>query len=733
MTTEGTASVDVSKDRPGVHAKVEVRQPGEGEPEPTTVLVVPDVSGMDVLAAALAYAKAGWYVGPCKGKHPGSVLGKGWQTKTSRDPRTIIGWYAGAPEGLGVFLHVGRSGAVAFDRDEMTEAAGEVIAACILADAPRYTSRRDDLAHTTCVVLSPHGAIPSNRSPWKGLDVRGANGVIVAPPSPHPEPDGLYRWRTTGPVPPCPPMLAAKLTPAAEAEATATDAEVRAFLVSLPEVAPHPDGRTEAMLERYQREARAGSRHQALVAVAPWFVRAGLAGVASRGDLDRLAYHHQAALRNHLHPHGAREPGDEVAGVLAWALAQAQAEPEMPMSDDAYVAALQAANPPAAASAALGEALGPTGAPDGANGAAGGATEAPAGSSWGEMDPADWSTVVAEVAAGAYVAPEPSIGRVPGGAGLLYPGKVHDVHGVGGGGKSFVAALVAAEVLADGENVVWIDLEDSPATLVDRLVHAAGLEAEALSGLRYVRPVEPSQWGLGVLCDLVQRVGPALVVLDSTGEGLAIDGVKPNDDDEVARWMRRVARTVADVAPGDGEPGPAVLLLDHVPKADEAALLPIGSQRKQAALTGVTYSLQVGAPFSRHEAGWAVLIAGKDRQGFYKRGQVVARLDVAPGRADGPVARLSPPPAFTARAVAFKRTKAKAVVEFLATSPGTNGNGIGSHVGGNAQALGNLLTELTAALVLRREDGPNRSYFHYLTDDWGERLEAWDESLEVDR
>ncbi len=147
----------------------------------------------------------------------------------------------------------------------------------------------------------------------------------------------------------------------------------------------------------------------------------------------------------------------------------------------------------------------------------------------------------------------------------------------------------------------------------------------------------------------------------------------------------------------------------------------------------MTYSLQVGQPFSRHEAGWAVLIAGKDRQGHYKRGQVVARLDVDPGRVDGPVARLSPPPATSERVVSRKRATATAVVEFLRTSPGTSTNGISTYVGGNAKWLGQVLTELTAALVLRREDGPNRAFFHYLTDDWDVRLSAWDESLEVDR
>src|SRR5690348_3043949 len=82
-------------------------------------LTVPDVTGMDTLTAALAYAKAGWYVGPVKRgtKDPGSVLGKDWQHKTSRDPKVIIAGMALA--GHGVFLHAGRSGAVIIDVDNI--------------------------------------------------------------------------------------------------------------------------------------------------------------------------------------------------------------------------------------------------------------------------------------------------------------------------------------------------------------------------------------------------------------------------------------------------------------------------------------------------------------------------------------------------------------------------------------------------------------------------------------
>src|SRR4051794_34077169 len=83
-----------------------------------TDLAIPVITGsMSTLKAALAYADHGWYVGPVKRgtKDPGTILGKDWPHKTSRDPQVIAGWFAGTDHGI--FLHCGRSGAWTADVD----------------------------------------------------------------------------------------------------------------------------------------------------------------------------------------------------------------------------------------------------------------------------------------------------------------------------------------------------------------------------------------------------------------------------------------------------------------------------------------------------------------------------------------------------------------------------------------------------------------------------------------
>lgn len=122
-------------------------------------------------------------------------------------------------------------------------------------------------------------------------------------------------------------------------------------------------------------------------------------------------------------------------------------------------------------------------------------------------------------------------------------------------------------------------------------------------------------------------VGASLVVIDSTGESLSIEGANPNADEDIAAWFRAVPKRIAKL-------GPAVLVLDHMPKSSDSDLWPIGSQRKRAAIDGAQYLQEVLVPFSREKAGAARLVCAKDRHGTYARAQRVAELHVTPnGRA----------------------------------------------------------------------------------------------------
>jgi hypothetical protein len=163
-----------------------------------TDLYVPGITpDMDTLAAALAYAKAGWYVLPVKRgtKKPGSVVGDHWQDKSSRDPKQIAAWFAGTD--YGIALHVGRSGAIVFDVDKPDKLPD--ILRRHLVSAPFQSTRPDVPGRGHYVFLQPPGRTIGNSNGRLGTgwgEVRGLNGVIIAEPTEHLD-GGRYHWDRT--------------------------------------------------------------------------------------------------------------------------------------------------------------------------------------------------------------------------------------------------------------------------------------------------------------------------------------------------------------------------------------------------------------------------------------------------------------------------------------------------------------------------------------------------------
>jgi hypothetical protein len=295
-----------------------------------TQLAVPDVTGMDVINAALEYAKNGWYVGPVRRgtKNPGSVLGSDWQHRTSRDPKMIIAWMTLA--GHGVFLHAGRSGAVIFDIDHT----GALAACPVLVDAIAGHIRGGHPVQSTgpgrghYPFLQPPGRYLGNS---KGKlaggwgEVRGRNGVILAEPTPHPE-SRHYKWLATGPVPMLPVAIAELLPDAFESEDAATDAEVAAFLAeharnSRPRYLAGPVRRYHAKV------AEGGARHDSALASTVWAAKEARAGyypaAAAFGQIGDLFTADAIKDMPRRKTRDTEAAADEYKGIVAWSIAQA--------------------------------------------------------------------------------------------------------------------------------------------------------------------------------------------------------------------------------------------------------------------------------------------------------------------------------------------------------------------------------------------------------------------------
>jgi hypothetical protein len=293
------------------------------------------------------------------------------------------------------------------------------------------------------------------------------------------------------------------------------------------------------------------------------------------------------------------------------------------------------------------------------------------GRSW---EPVDVRSVVAGLVAGAIARPAPTVGRRTDGAFLLYAGRVNAVMAESGGAKTWVALEIARQELDLGHNVVYVDFEDHVEGVCGRLLDL-GADPRAVNELfRYLSPEESFSLGAEQrLVALLEAVGPSLVVIDSVGESMALDGVRPNDDDQVARWYRRLPRLLANL-------GPVVLCLDHVTKnGDGRGLYAIGSQRKRAAVSGAAYLLETVNAFGQGRAGTARLVVAKDRHGAYAKGETAARFVLEPAPGDRPDRRLQacldlPDGPDSAAVVTRPTVLMERVSRYVEGHPGASGN-----------------------------------------------------------
>lgn len=246
-------------------------------------LTLPDVAGLSLAQAALAYADAGWFVLPTDPdniKNPGSVVGGRWHEKSSRDPKQIRTWWAENPD-YGIALHVGRSGAVVFDfdRDNLDAIPSHLAEALRSADAIQLTRPSGDRGHY--LFAKPEGATFGNRAGAFAAfgEVRGENGVIIAAPTPHPD-GGEYRWARAGGIVTPPPV--ALLGCLSEASSVAvmplSDDGLDNFLKHHGR-----DDRPQAMrvvLDKFHADVDGGmSRHYALVRALGFGYRDAVAGL----------------------------------------------------------------------------------------------------------------------------------------------------------------------------------------------------------------------------------------------------------------------------------------------------------------------------------------------------------------------------------------------------------------------------------------------------------------------
>jgi hypothetical protein len=247
------------------------QNPADSAIERARRVEIPDVTAMSLLDAALAYASAGLHVLPVRsGKHPGSLVGKGWPDKSTRDPK-LIEAYWNRDDPPGIAIHTGRSGLTFFDLDvDVIPAELAWLRGGIVQHTRRggLGSDRGHFGFVTGKELFVSGDLTLADGRNVG-EVRSGNTVIMLAPSPHPDADtkgGEYRWRASDlgrTIPPLPDEAREYLRPIGTTRAGVCAVEATSGLVAEALADWTGDDRPKALdgLVDSIRTARSGTRN----------------------------------------------------------------------------------------------------------------------------------------------------------------------------------------------------------------------------------------------------------------------------------------------------------------------------------------------------------------------------------------------------------------------------------------------------------------------------------------
>jgi len=295
---------------------------------------------------------------------------------------------------------------------------------------------------------------------------------------------------------------------------------------------------------------------------------------------------------------------------------------------------------------------------------------------------------------------------------LLYPYAVHSISGEPGSLKTWVALLAIVQELENGNNAAFIDFEDRAQSVATRLLQI-GADPDTLrdpTRWRYIRP--DAALDAAGTTHLDQAVADCtVVVIDGVTEAMSMHGWSINDNDDVAAYVIKLPRRIADK-------GPAVLQIDHVTKDSETrGRYAIGGQHKLASITGTAMKALKVRSGGKGEHGVIKVVLDKDKHGDVgPDGHTIAEFhldDTQPGQT---FAWLDHPTASVDADGHFRPTTLmERVSTFLLATPGSSSlNDIKRGVKGNNESIADAVDALVREGFVRVEEGPRGSTLHHL-------------------
>lgn len=258
-----------------------------------------------------------------------------------------------------------------------------------------------------------------------------------------------------------------------------------------------------------------------------------------------------------------------------------------------------------------------------------------------------------EVLAGNLEAPKPTIAPREDGICLLYKGETHAFNGESESGKSLIAQAIAASIISQGDDVLYLDFESNKRAVTRRLIDIGTHKEDIVKHFAYVSPDsphnnrnidgKPTSNNLGMASEVFEQVAQfpwKLVVIDGVEAALSLYAADSNSSTDVWAWQRALPMELAESS------GAAVVLIDHVVKNKDArGRFAVGSQAKLGAITGVTYLIEPISQIGKGLEGEVKILLAKDRLGDLRQHCIPERenlsrittVNIDSTRPDGPI------------------------------------------------------------------------------------------------
>ncbi len=317
----------------------------------------------------------------------------------------------------------------------------------------------------------------------------------------------------------------------------------------------------------------------------------------------------------------------------------------------------------------------------------------------------------------------PDIWKQSNGSCLIYPARTHLFIGKSESCKTWISLGICAEEIRAGYGALFVDMEDQPATAVDRLL-ALGLTAKEISeGFLYVQPEEPFTDGAqSVLYEHLDNAPRDIrfAVVDSMTEALMHYGGDPDKSTAVANFYHSLPDRLAK------ERGIAVVTIDHVPKnaGKGASGWAIGSQHKISGLSGAAYAFDATDRFGRGMVGEVTVNLTKDRIGYLRPMTLsdddeIAAVTLTSDGKNVTIDTVNAQSINMAKLAEKEEKKANhlrdAIYQVIKKSPGINKSTIRAEVGARYSDINSTLQAMIDDGYIRVEKGLKNSSLYSIT------------------